>query len=105
MASDILIYSHVTKSLWSEKRLIIFAYQDDPSHSMSGSRGGGGGVVRGPDPLLENYENTGFLSNTGPDPLKITKLPIQHSMLGHHRPTSKTPFKWRFAGGPLIARL
>ena len=53
---------------------------------------------------LENYKNVGFLGNTGPDPLKITKLPIQHSMLGHYRPASETPFKRRFAGGPLMAR-
>ena len=26
-------------------------------------------------------------------------------MLGHHRQTSETPFKWRFAGGPMVARL
>ena len=26
-------------------------------------------------------------------------------MLGHHRPASETPFKWRFTGGPLMARL
>ena len=63
---------------------------------------GGGGAV-GPDPP-ENYKNIGFLDNNGPDPLKITKLPIQHSMLGHQRPASETPFKWRFAGGPLMAR-
>ena len=53
---------------------------------------------------LENYKNLGFLSNTGLDPLKITKLPMQHSMLGHHLPASKRPFKWRFAGGTLMAR-
>ena len=34
-------------------------------------RGGGGQGVWAP---LENYKNIGFLSNTGPDPLKITKL-------------------------------
>ena len=62
----------------------------------------GGQGVRTP---LENYKNIGFLSNTGPDPLKITKLPKQHSMLGHHRPASETPFKWHFAGGPLMALL
>ena len=38
-------------------------------------------------------------------PLKITKLPSQHLMLGHHRHASETPFKWRFAGGPMMARL
>ena len=46
----------------------------------------------------------GFLSNTGPNPLKITKLPRQHLMLGHHRHASETPFKWRFAGGSVMAR-
>ena len=40
-------------------------------------------------PPLKNYKNIGFLSNTGPDPLKITKLPGQHSMLGHHRHASE----------------
>ena len=49
-------------------------------------------------------KNIGFLSNTGPDPLKNTKLPIKHSMLGHHRRAIETPFKWRFAGGSLIVR-
>ena len=38
-------------------------------------------------------------------PLKITKLTSQHSMLGHHRLASRTPFKWPFAGGPLMACL
>ena len=59
--------------------------------------------TEGPDPPppLENYKNIRFR----PDPLRITKLPIQHSMLGLHRPASKTPFKWRFAGGSMIARL
>ena len=27
-----------------------------------------------------------------------------HSMLDHYRPASETPFKWCFAGGPLMAR-
>ena len=53
------------------------------------------GGTGGPDPL-ENYKNIGFLSNTGPDPLKITKLPIQRSMLDNHRPASETPFKLAF---------
>ena len=38
-----------------------------------------------PPPPLKNKKNIGFLSNTGPDPWKITKLPNQHSMLSHHR--------------------
>ena len=55
---------------------------------MCGSRGGG----QGSGQPQENYKNIGFLSNTGPGRLKITKLPIQHSMLGHHQPASETSF-------------
>ena len=68
---------------------------------MRGSRGREQGVRT----LPENYKNAGFLSNAGPDPLKITKLPSEHSMLGHHRPACKTLFKWHFAGGPMMVRL
>ena len=32
---------------------------------------------------LKNLKNIGFPSNIGPDPLKITKLPSQQSLLGH----------------------
>ena len=39
---------------------------------------------------LKNHKAVLFLSNTGTDPLKITKLPSKHSMLGHHRPPSET---------------
>ena len=63
-------------------------------------KGGGGG----PD-SSEKSQNIGFLSNTGLDHLKITKLPSQHSMLGHHQHASETSFKWRFAGGPMMAHL
>ena len=68
---------------------------------MGGSRGGTGG----PDPPPENSQNIRFLCNKGPDPLEITKLPSHHLMLGFHRPASETPFKWRFAGGKLMAHL
>ena len=63
------------------------------------------GETGGPPEPLKNHRNHGFLSNTGPDPLKIIKLLSQHSMLGHHLHASETPFKWRFAGGPMMARL
>ena len=66
--------------------------------------GGGGGGDRGSEPPLKNHKNKGFLSNTGPDPLKITKQPSQQSMWGHHWPASETPFKWRFASGRNMAR-
>ena len=71
---------------------------------MCGSRGGTGGLDPPPPPPLEYYKNIGFLSNTGLDPLKITKLPIQHSMFSHHQPASKTPFEWRFTSRPLIVK-
>ena len=53
-------------------------YQNFVAHSRI-QRGQG---VRTPPPL-EYSQNIGFLSNNGLDPLKITKLPSQHSMLGH----------------------
>ena len=56
-------------------------------------------------PLLKNHKNKGFLSNTGLDPLKITKLPSKHSILGHHRQANETSFKWRVDDGPLIVGL
>ena len=43
-------------------------------------------------PHLKNHKNKEFLSNR-PDPLKFSKLPSQHSTLGHHRHASETPFK------------
>ena len=67
----------------------------------------GGGGAGDPDPPPEkSQKNIEILSNTGPDPLnfsKFSKLPSQHSTLGHHRHPSETPFKWRFAGGPMMA--
>ena len=62
----------------------------------------GGLGVRAPQ---KNHKNIGFLSNTCSDPLKITKLSSQHSMLGHHRHASETPFKAfrsQAEDGPLI---
>ena len=43
-------------------------------------------------PHLKNHKNIEFLSNR-PDPLKFSKLPSQHSTLGHHRHARETPFK------------
>ena len=62
----------------------------------------GGAGSEGLD-LPEKSQNIGFPSNIDPDPLKITKLPSQHSMVGHYRHASETPFQWRFAGGPTMS--
>ena len=43
--------------------------------------GGGGGSPYAPPPL-KNHQNR-VSKHTSPVPLKITKLPSQHSMLGH----------------------
>ena len=66
--------------------------------------GGGGAGVQTFPPSLENYKNIGFLSNTSPDPLKNHKASNPAFNVGHHQPASETPFKWRFAGGPLMDR-
>ena len=52
---------------------------------------------RGPGPSMENHKAIGLLNNTDPHPLKITKLPSQHSMFGQ-------PFNWHFASGSMVAR-
>ena len=68
---------------------------------MHGSRGGGG--KQRVWTCLITWKNIGFLTNTGKDPLKH-HIPSLHSMLGHQRHASETPFKWRFTGGPMYAR-
>ena len=72
---------------------------------MRVSRGGGGGKGSGPHPPPGKLKNIVFLSILVRVPWKITKLPSQFSMTGHHRPASETPFKWRFASGPIMAPL
>ena len=49
---------------------------------MRGSRKGGGRSR----PPPEKSQNIGFLSNTGPDPLKNHKTTKPDLMLGHHQP-------------------
>ena len=50
-------------------------------------------------PSCKHHKDVGSLSNTGPDPIKITKLPSQYSKF-HQR---IMPLKWRFAGGSIKA--
>ena len=64
-----------------------------------------GGGTGGPDPLPgKSQKYRVFFSNIGTDPINIGKLPSQLSILGHNQHASKTPLKWRFAGGPKMAR-
>ena len=71
------------------------------NYYMGGFRGG----HRGSGPPMKNHKNIGFLSNTGPDPLKITKLPASI----HVGPSSACKrnailmaFCWRAYDGPFI---
>ena len=52
---------------------------------------------------LENHNAIGSLRNTGPEPLENHKA--AHSMLGHHRHASETPFKLLFAGEQMMVHL
>ena len=52
---------------------------------------------------LKNHKAKVFLSNSGPNPIKITKLSSQQSMLAHHQRASEMPYKWRFTGGLMMA--
>ena len=78
------------KNILSIKKCVhaIESTQADAYHKM------GFQYIHLPVPCADPEGGTGgpSLSNTGPDPLKFSKLPSQHSMLGHHRPASKTPF-------------
>ena len=68
---------------------------------MGGSKGGGGG--RGSGPPVKNHINIGFPSSIDPDPLKITKLPSQQSMVGHYRHADDGPLlvAYRFSLHPI----
>ena len=121
---DLSLLSHATY-IQSQSVIDWFLSLCRTANSWADPEGGGGQGVRTPTEKSQKY---GVFSNTGQDPLKTTKLPSQHSMLGHHRPTSEatfkmgqqrptsetpfhnrstseTPFKWRFVGGPMMARL
>ena len=54
---------------------------------------------------MVNHNAMGFLSKTGPDPLenhKATKAAFKFGPLSARQGTS---FKWRLAGGPIMAGL
>ena len=86
--------------LWS--RYISDKYLLSDACHVRIQRGGGGD--RGSGPPLKNHKNIGFPSNIYPDPLKITKLPSQHSMVGHWLTRQQNAitkvFRWWADGGP-----
>ena len=88
----------------TKKLKAIQDYHMDKRGKLFHMRGCRRGWVRESGPPLKNHKNIGSLSNTGPDSLKLTKLPRPDSMLGHHRHASETLFKLRFACKPITAR-
>ena len=77
---------------------------------MHGSRGGGGQGVwttpthpPPPPPPLKNHKNIGFLNNTGPDHLKITKLQMYQASV-KYRVIISTPAKHHSHGISLVGR-
>ena len=79
----------------------IFCSQ--PCTDPKGGGGGGGQGVLIPH-SLKNHKAVEFLSNTGPDPLENHKATKPAFNGWPSSPASKTPFKWCFSGGPMIAR-
>ena len=71
------------------------------NYCMCGSRGGQG--VRTPPPL-KNHKNTGFSSNTGPDPLKNRSYQPSIQCWAIIAPPAKRHLNgWRANDGPFIA--
>ena len=109
----IFLISQPKHLLWVLKRTVslrqLFCWVPKTNHVQiqrrRGVGGGGGGGGTGVQTPLKNHKNIGFLSNSGLDHLKITKLPSEHSMLGHHQHASETPCKLRFPGGLMMALL
>ena len=65
-------------------------------------QGGGGQGVRTPQ---KNHKHTGFLRNTGQDSLKNHIATKPAFNVGPSSACQRNTIKWRFAGGPMMARL
>ena len=79
-----LILDHLNNMLHAVWTLLTVKELINTIEACADPEGGTGGS----DPIHGNHKNTGSLSNTDLDPLKKS----QHSMLGHHRHASETPF-------------
>ena len=90
------------KDSFSQKHL--FLMEQNEASTWRIQRGGQG--LRTPPPL-KNRKNIGFLSNIDLDPLKITRPPSQHSMVGplsaRQRNAISMAFLWQADDGPLFS--
>ena len=64
----------------------------------------GGQGVWTPPPPLKNHKNIEFLSNTGPDPLQISKTTKPAFNVGSSSARQRNAILRRFAGGLMMAR-
>ena len=62
----------------NQQTIVLISSPMLPLFSVHHARIQRGGRGSGPTPSLKNHKNIGFLSTTGPDPLKITKLLSQY---------------------------
>ena len=76
-------------------------YMKQHGRIQRGGGGGGGAGVRTP---LKNHKNIGFLRNAGPDSLKNLKSIKPAFNFAHSSARNLNGIKWRFAGGPMMAR-
>ena len=68
-------------------------------------QGGRQVVQTPPSPGKSQSFRIGFLSVTGSDPLEINKATKPAFNVGPLSARQQTPFKWRFAGGQIMARI
>ena len=97
-----LFLQHISKTLCHlcSRRFWQITFSTDPWLSWADPERG----TEGPDPLEKSQKFRVSKQYWSRYPEKSPRQ-SQHSMLGHYRPASETPFKWRFAGGPMMARI
>ena len=96
---------HSTLKLGTNARKPVFWVSDQVRFNLvctATNRGGGGGGGQGVWSTRKITTKIWFLSNTVLDPLENYKATKPAFNVGHHRHASETPFKWRFAGGPVM---
>ena len=91
---------------WYQETNLLTILLKNPESKLNAriQKGGEGAGVRFP-PNLEKHKAVNFRYELVWIPLKSTRLPNQHSMLGHHWPANETSFKWRFVDVAMMARI
>ena len=74
----------------NQQQQFIFLRTDSSRDISCADPMGGGGWVQGVRTPLKNHKTIGFISNTGPEPLKNKKLPKTVSEYDQEIPQSQT---------------